>query len=202
MLVLIFALSLSADALGAGISFGARNVRIPISSKAVIGALSMCCAYLSLFSGTGLSSLMERDTATYLGSGILSAMALWIIVFRVAKKTRSEAKDMPEEAMSVLRDPKRGDMDHSGAISLKEAFVLGLALSVDMLSAGTGLVLSGIKSALFPPLAGFAQIFLLLLGERAGKRACSYLKGLDDRIVSFASALILLAVAAIRLLSK
>ena len=185
MLILILALSLSADALGAGLSFGARNIEIPISSKAVIGALSMCFAYLSMFFGNKLAQFMTPGTATLIGSGILIAMALWIIFFRVGKgkRPKEEIQDLPEGTMSVLRDPGKGDMDHSGAIDLNEAFVLGFALSVDMLSAGTGLVLSGVRSILLPPVAGITQILLLILGERAGKRAYRVLKKLDDRSI-------------------
>ena len=178
MLILILALSLSADALGAGLSFGARNIKIPISSKTVIGALSMCFAYLSLFFGNKLAQFIAPETATFLGSGILIAMALWVILFRVVKGKRAEEeiRDLPEGTMSVLRDPEKGDMDHSGAIDLKEATILGLALSVDILSAGTGLVLSGVRSILLPPVAGMTQILLLILGETAGNRPIIYLR--------------------------
>ena len=70
--------------------------------------------------------------------------------------------------IQILREPSRADLDSSGVISLREAFLLGTALALDALGAGMGASLSGFDLAYTIPLVGCCKFLLISLGLKWG----------------------------------
>ncbi len=76
-----------------------------------------------------------------------------------------ESKAFIKRLMRVLRDPAAADADFSGVISIPEALVLALAVSLDGALAGFGAGLSGFHALATPALIGFFQSGLQWFGN-------------------------------------
>lgn len=74
----ILAISLSLDALGVGIVYGFRRVKIPLASKLIICFFSIVYSGLAIITGKSLSSFIPRF-AKLSGVMILILMGIWII---------------------------------------------------------------------------------------------------------------------------
>ena len=70
----------------------------------------------------------------------------------------------------VLREPLKADMDDSGSITGREAFLLGIALSLDAFGAGVGAALLGYAPWLLSICVAFMSGLFLLLGMKSGFR--------------------------------
>ncbi|QGG49080.1 manganese efflux pump [Heliorestis convoluta] len=66
--------------------------------------------------------------------------------------------------IQIFREPTDADLDSSGELSFKEAFLLGLALSMDALAAGFGASLLGGIPLFAPLIVGITLFFLVVAG--------------------------------------
>ena len=149
--VLILAVSLSMDALGIGISYGLRGIRVSWKARVVICAMSMMVTGAAVGLGSVLLEVIPLPAAKLLGCGMLLILGLVIIVqgFRKRKEENSFSCDFDRSA---------------------EALYLGAALSVDSFGAGVSSAVSGMNSILVPILAGLMQMLFLWGGGFLGKR--------------------------------
>ena len=115
--VLILAVSLSMDALGIGISYGLRRIRVSWKARVVICAMSMMVTGAAVGLGSVLLKVIPLPAAKLLGCGMLLILGLVIIVQGFRKRKE-------ENSFSC-------DFDRSKAIETAEALYLGAALSVD-----------------------------------------------------------------------
>ena len=142
--VLILAVSLSMDALGIGISYGLRGIRVSWKARVVICAMSMMVTGAAVGLGSVLLEVIPLPAAKLLGCGMLLFLGLVIIVQGFRKRKE-------ENSFSC-------DFDRSKAIETAEALYLGAALSVDSFGAGVSSAVSGMNSILVPILAGLMQM--------------------------------------------
>ena len=154
--VLILAVSLSMDALGIGISYGLRGIRVSWKARVVICAMSMMVTGAAVGLGSVLLEVIPLPAAKLLGCGMLLILGLVIIVQGFRKRKE-------ENSFSC-------DFDRSQAIETAEALYLGAALSVDSFGAGVSSAVSGMNSILVPILAGLMQMLFLWGGGFLGKR--------------------------------
>jgi len=174
LLLLSFAVSL--DGFGVGITYGVRKIKIPVSSVMIISACSGFIILMSMMVGVAMSKWIPPQGASAVGAFILIGIGMAALLQFIRGGERAErpqraaredngavtgsmenASDAPVLKMElkifgfiiqILRTPSAADMDRSGTISPKEAFLLGTALSLDAFGAGIGAALVG-----FPPLA-------------------------------------------------
>ena len=149
---LFFAALLSTDSLGVGISLGMNKIKIPVCAKIVATVVSLLFAGLSCCAGlTGGLFLGEKFCK--IAGGVLLAISGFVLL-------QSEFKG----------NKKSSDRDGSGEISTKEAVLMGIAVSTDMLGAGTGFACGEKAIWLFPVFAGMFQFCFLSLGDLAGRK--------------------------------
>ena len=93
--VLILAVSLSMDALGIGISYGLRRIRVSWKARVVICAMSMMVTGAAVGLGSVLLEVIPLPAAKLLGCGMLLILGLVIIVqgFRKRKEENSFSCD-------------------------------------------------------------------------------------------------------------
>lgn len=196
LLLSLLAFALSLDSFGVGITYGLRQLKIPLISIVIISVLSGMIIGLSMQLGVLLSQIISPVVASYIGAVILIVMGMWSLVQLLMQKERGQepgvssnhqreasSKKEPAErtvwtielrklglVVQILRTPSSADVDNSGSISGWEAMWLGVALSLDAFGAGLGAALLG-----FPPLwtsmmiAVFSGTFLIA-GMKAGFR--------------------------------
>ena len=109
--VLILAVSLSMDALGIGISYGLRRIRVSWKARVVICAMSMMVTGAAVGLGSVLLKVIPLPVAKLLGCGMLLILGLVIIVQGFRKRKE-------ENSFSC-------DFDRSKAIETAEALYLG-----------------------------------------------------------------------------
>ncbi len=200
--IIAFAVALSMDGFGAGIVYGIRKIRIPVTSLTIIGLIASTAIGLSMFFGRVISGYVSARLAGTIGALILIVMGLRIILQAGDRNRQAESgqgrasndslqgedQDCKEIlyfkikslglVIQILREPTVADMDKSGHINTKEALLLSLALAMDAVGAGFGAAMAGYSPFLTPFVVGPVSAFWVGLGVYLGKRyAAKWLGG-------------------------
>lgn len=203
---ILLAFSLSMDALGIGLSYGLRGIKIPWLSRMVIAALSVLITWLALRAGTALLAVIPQAAGKFIGAGMLFALGGFIIFHAFKEKKAKNKKSCGTVfdryikplgvTVKIIRDPLLCDFDASSEIEFAEAFYLGAALSVDSFGAGISSAVSGLSACSIPITAGAFQLCMLSIGYIIGKRLNA--KGIDSRILTVVSGGLLIVLAFVR----
>jgi putative sporulation protein YtaF len=183
--LLFFALALNMDAFAAGAAYGMRKINLPLYSVLVISGMSVLAIVFSMLAGGFLAGIIQETFARRLGGLILLLAGLrfiWQSLGKNRKLLQDQEKSKPKTLLAirlrslgliiqVSREPQRADLDHSGEISLREAFLLGTALAMDSLGAGFAARLLGFELLPTAAFVGMGQVALTYLGLLAGKGA-------------------------------
>ncbi|AGX05787.1 MULTISPECIES: sporulation membrane protein YtaF [Bacillaceae] len=152
LLMLAFAVSL--DSFSVGLTYGLRKMSIPLKSILIIACCSAITLITAMTIGHVIESFLSPQAAESLGGILLILLGAWVLYqfFRPEK-----SKDvLPHEktivnfeikslglVINILQKPMAADFDKSGTITGIEAFMLGLALSLDAFGAGIGAAMLG-----------------------------------------------------------
>lgn len=183
--LIAIALAVSVDSFGVGLTYGLRQVRIPIRSILIIALCSFSVAYISAVMARGMLLLLPALWAERLGGLILIGLGVWALCTGWRKEDeyldhgRGEESDPAQTVWTlelkrmgivihILKRPMVADMDRSGVISVSEALFLGLALSMDAFAAGLGASLMGYSPLLTALSLGVMSSLFLFLGLRFG----------------------------------
>jgi putative sporulation protein YtaF len=213
--IVILSISLSIDALGVGVAYGLRRIHIPLIPKLIICFFSILYAGAALFLGSILSHALPGSISQLIGVIILGIMGLWIILQALLKKEEKDIKNTYPSlknnntlfkmvikslgiTIQIIRNPANGDIDNSGIIDIKEAFLLGLALSVDAIGVGIGSAMAGFQSFLIPVAVGLFQLSFLYIGTSFGEKFALFSK-INKRFLSVLPGILLLCIAVIRI---
>ena len=97
----------------------------------------------------------------------------------------------------IIFDPIPFDFDNSRGIDLKEAFILGLALSLDSICVGIGSSIGGFFSFSFPIFVAIFQVTFLNVGTFLGKKIATKFE-ISETYLKFLSGLFLIIFAIIK----
>lgn len=173
---ILLGLAVSLDGMGAGFAYGMRKVHIPPVSLLIICLSSSFSIFLSMTAGSFAAAFFPAGTATLVGSITLTGVGLLILVKALAEPKNDEKDSVADTGkgisliQAVMREPSKADMDSSGAISGKEAVVLGVALAADAFGAGFGAALMGFSPLVTSLAVGIGKYFFLLLGSLLGRK--------------------------------
>ena len=182
--LLLLAFAVSIDSFGVGATYGLRNIRIPIKSVFVIALCSGAVMFISMNIGFGLAALLPVKVANAIGAVILVGIGVWAL-YSSQGVTKHEHDGQKSEytkqvfkieikqlglVIQILKKPFMADMDRSGTISMGEAFLLGIALSLDAFGAGLGAAMIGLSVWAVPPVIAVMSAVFLLTGLRTGFR--------------------------------
>lgn len=212
--ITILAISLSLDALGVGLVYGLRQIRIPLGPKLVICLFSILYSALALAIGKSLAAVLPAGGAKLLGVAILTLMGIWIILQALLRKSDDESEARPAVqgsktlfkwaikslgiTIQIVKNPTRGDIDASGTIDILEALLLGLALSVDAIGVGIGSALTGFHSMIIPLVIGLFQLGFLYIGTTLGEKVAAFGK-LNKKVLSLVPGFLLISLAILRI---
>jgi len=134
---------------------------------------------IAMFIGHLIGQFLSPALAEKIGGIILIALGGWIIYqfFRSDKEkdvllhekiiVNLEIKSLGL-VIHILRKPMSADFDKSGAITGLEAFMLGMALSLDAFGAGIGAVMLGFSPVYMALSVAVLSSLLVFLGMRIG----------------------------------
>ena len=146
---LILAISSSIDSFGIGITYGLKRIKLSDLSKLILFLISIIITGASCFLGSFLKNLLSNTFIDIFGSLFFICMGIFIIV-----KTNKQEYSF--------------DFDNSNDIDCKEAFFLGLALSLDSFCIGIGANVINLNLYVFSVLVAFLQYIFLSLGNFLG----------------------------------
>ncbi|WP_044339259.1 sporulation membrane protein YtaF [Rossellomorea aquimaris] len=149
LLLLAFAVSL--DSFSTGLTYGLRKVKIPTKSISIISICSASSLLVAMLLGQTIGAIITPVWAGRIGGLILVVIGAAVLYqfFRPEKETvLSQEKTLINFeiksiglVIQILRRPLTADFDRSGTITGIEAFMLGIALSLDAFGAGIGAAL-------------------------------------------------------------
>ncbi|WP_100399847.1 sporulation membrane protein YtaF [Bacillus sp. FJAT-44742] len=184
LLVLAFAVSL--DSFGVGLTYGLRKMKLPLRALIFIAGCSAVSVLIASGFGTIIQRYVSSDFAESVGGIILIMIGVWAIyqVLKPSEGKEEQQKTVKEKdgffinfeikwlglVISILKKPTAADVDGSGTISLREAFLLGIALSLDAFGAGIGASLIGISPIFLAGTVAFMCAFFVTLGMKGGYR--------------------------------
>ena len=172
----IISVSLSIDALGIGMSYRLKGIRVSLLAKMIVGIMVSAVSYGALLVGNKIVMYFPEDVLKIIVTSFLILMG---IVF-MKKGFYSD-----EEAFC--------DRDASASIEPFEAVLLGIGLSMDSVGTGIAVVAIGIYHILLPVLIGVNHVFFLLLGEWVGKKTMK-LAGRSQKICGVFSGILLIII--------
>lgn len=212
--IVLLAFSLSIDALGVGIVYGLRKIKIPLFPKLTICLFSIIYSGIALTLGKTLSGVLSPYVSKLIGVAILALMGVWIILQSLLKKENDDlhncyARKKNEPMLNivikslgitiqVIRNPESMDMDKSGVIDIRESLLLGFALSVDAIGVGIGSALAGFHSMIIPLAVGLFQLVFLYTGLYLGKKVTLFEKA-NKKLISVLPGVLLLSLAFLRI---
>ena len=150
--LVMLSISLSVDALGIGLAYSIRKIKICTISRTIISAISLVVTYLSIFFGNFILKFTSPFLAKLIGTGMLFFYGLLTII------------------QGTKKSPANYDFNASKIIEPKEAFYVGFALSVDSFAGGLSYVIAGFYSKFVPFIVGILQFLFLSLGILLGKK--------------------------------
>ncbi len=181
LLLLAFAVSL--DSFSVGFTYGMRKMRIPLKSILIIAGCSAGTMLGAMFLGEILTNVFPIYITEKLGGFILMLIGAWVLYqfFRPSKESDEEEEEGEVEktivnfeiktfgiVINILRKPMTADIDKSGTITGVEAFLLGLALSLDAFGAGIGAALLGYSPIIMSVLVACMSSLFVWIGIKSG----------------------------------
>lgn len=181
--VLILGFAVSLDSFAAGVSYGLKNIRMPLRSLATVGLVTAVCTGISMLFAKLIDKLIDVHTAVIVGSILLVSLGLFNIIQEYLTKDHSLYNmDNPSRRLcfsvgklviSIMAKPEAADMDQSKSISPIEALFLGLALGIDNMVATLAASLIEALPLYTPLLMGLIQMLFVATGRWASCRLVS-----------------------------
>lgn len=176
--VFLLIFSLSIDSLMAGFSLGINRIHIPIKYLFLLNGIGAFLLFVSISFGTYFESYVSTSFAHFFSTILFLILGISKLLEGFFHRLTSKERKMKlqfsqvEFIFHIYAHPEVSDMDLSKYISCKEAFCLGLALSLDNLAIGVGIGLLNIPSILVTILSFFVGTFLITIGHLIGMRIC------------------------------
>lgn len=175
----LLALAVSLDSFGVGLTYGLRKMKLPFKSLIFIATCSAISILIAMIIGSWIQRYLSPSVAETIGGLILITIGAWALyqIYRPAKrdeKTNEDAVILNFEieilgvVIKILRKPMVADFDDSGTITGREAFLLGIALSLDAFGAGIGAALIGFSPLFMALSVAFMSAICVTFGMKSG----------------------------------
>jgi len=196
-LMILLILSISMDSFGIGIAYGLKRIKMPFLSNLLIALLTGACTFFAMKTGICFITLLPLLWANYISSAALIAVGFWTMLQSWAKPVENvntikektiKTKNNENEnfkifftlrikslglLVQILKEPSSVDQDCSGTIDLKEACLLGAALSLNNMAGGVAGGMAGLKPELTALFSALTSIVFFLSGNLLGRNYIS-----------------------------
>ena len=176
---LLLAISSSIDSLGIGVTYGLKRIKLKEWSKIILFCVSIFVTLMSVLASSILKNIFSDIFFKLIGTILLVFMGL-VIVF----KTDNEEHTF--------------DLDNSNDIDSKEAFILGLALSIDNFCIGISAISLGFNMFVFALIVACLQFTFLTLGNFLGMHLSNF-KKIPQKIWTKISGILLILIGVFKL---
>ncbi|MDI3256429.1 MAG: sporulation membrane protein YtaF [Kyrpidia sp.] len=190
--LLVLALASNLDNLGIGVGLGLKRVRLPWTSNALIAGVAALATAVAACGGRTVALILPQRMANLLGGMLIVVIGAWV-AWSGGQNPSSDTPNRPTDQdgrrtstflRDVFRTPSSADTDKSGAISWKEALLLGIALGLNCLAGGFAAGLTGFSAAGIVILTAVFSYVLTDLGVRLGRYAGQQWFGRYSHLIS------------------
>lgn len=188
--------ALSADAFASGFAYGANKIKISFLSVTVINVVCTAVLAVSLFLGKAIGSVIPSVVTVAVCACILILLGLVKIFDGLIKKGFRKSGST---ILNLCANPEKADFDNSKTLSVKEAFFLAIALSLDGIAVGVGSGIAEQSLTLYTAIICFSFVtgaVLILAGAVLGRK----LAAKTTLNLSWLSGLILIGIAIMKIL--
>lgn len=203
---ILLVLSISLDSLVASMAYGTNKIKIPLKSALIIDIVSALVLGFSLAVGSLVKDLIPGNIAVAFSFVILIGLGFYRLFESLFKSYILKKSNLEKPltfklfdfkfVLEVYADETKADFDHSKTLSVKEAFYLSLALSLDSLAVGFGSSLVAINTIEVMVISLIAGILAISIGGFIGRKFVEKL----DLDLSWLSGAMLIVLACIRVL--
>lgn len=187
--LILLTIAVSIDSFGVGFTYGMQRIRVPFLALLIIVLCSGMMVLLAMTIGNVLGAFITPKFAKILGGLILIGLGSFSL-FNIIRSKKNGNMDsiekkriteiQPKEKewkleikklgifITVLKKPQDADLDHSGIITGKEAFLLGFALALDAFGSGIAAAMIGYSPLLTAILVAIMSGLFVYLGIRSG----------------------------------
>lgn len=177
--LLLLAFVVSLDSFSAGFTYGLRKIEIPLKSIIVIAFCSAFTLLGAMAIGQIIEAFISPKITERVGGFVFVLLGAWIL-FQFFRRDKSKENLTHKKAIvnleikslgiviQILRKPVSADFDRSGTITGIEAFMLGLALSLDAFGAGIGAVLIGLNPLALALCVAVMSSLFVYMGMKMG----------------------------------
>ncbi|MGL4818663.1 MAG: sporulation membrane protein YtaF [Bacilli bacterium] len=177
--ICFIAIALSIDSATVGITYGLRGLRVDLRTVLIISACTAAVLWIAMSIGSFIAHIFHPAFATQLGGLLLIGLGCYVLYSFFYPKEQKQI-DLTQPLLNfeismlgiviqILRHPTAADVDRSGSISPMEAFLLGLALSLDSFGAGLAAAMMGISPFLLAITVGAMSFIFLWVGLCVGR---------------------------------
>ncbi|GKX67056.1 sporulation membrane protein YtaF [Inconstantimicrobium mannanitabidum] len=195
----LIALVNNLDNIGVRIAYSIRGIRIPFLKNLWISFITFVISGGAAYFGELTTVYLNKTVSSIISMVLLCSIGLWIILEPYVKK-KKDIKNNEQVDFSlkgVLDNPENADRDKSSDIDLKEATVLGIALSVNNIGGGVSAGMIGLSwyfVGIFSAVISFIALWL-------GNYLTVFLKKWDlDKKASFVAGAVLIILGIIQVI--
>jgi putative sporulation protein YtaF len=186
--ILLLTVSSSLDNFGVGVSYGLRNICIPLALNLFIAFVNSGGTFFSMLFGKELSGFLQPRTAGSIGAFILLCIGSWIVAMEFrsrrtersvfqssSEKTAARKKTVLSNIYSYINDPFAAGILCSGLVTMKEGVILASALTLSNISTGLAAGMMGFSLSLTTAAAFTFNVLALSAGQKTGHYAGAYM---------------------------
>ncbi|SHI15364.1 sporulation membrane protein YtaF [Sporanaerobacter acetigenes] len=180
---LFIVVAICIDSLAIGIAYGMKKIKIPIKSLFMINIICTGILAIAMFLGDVAKKFLPGQLPTIISFLILLFIGIYFLVEGLINFFANKSKESKKKfeikfsnvkiIIDVVVDCTKADMNQSGDIDLKEAFYLGMALSLDALGIGFGSALGNINYIQVLVLSFIFNMAIILIGLFLGEKIVS-----------------------------
>jgi len=179
--ILAFSIASNLDNFGVGLAYGLGGTRVTWPANLAIAIISAVATGSAMLAGQALAQVNLR-LASEAGAGVIGVIGLWIALKSFVDGIAVPGQRGLQEVLqfrirslgliiSFLKEPVEADADRSGTIDLREAPLLGAALSVNCIAGGVAVGLMGYPYLATSLTVAAASFLAILGGWRLGRHA-------------------------------
>lgn len=176
IVLFLLAVATSLDSLGVGVAYGLSGTRLRFSAHICISTVMLVITYASVAFGNTLARFMPPLATHLLSAVFFIGVGIWILFPLLQQKWqqwvpgRKSADGETPTLKAVLNNPELADMNGSRDIDVREALLLGMALSLNNIGGGISAGIIQLSPMGMALLSVLFNIICLVGGDQVGKR--------------------------------
>ncbi|MDE2604892.1 MAG: manganese efflux pump [Burkholderiales bacterium] len=186
------ALANNVDNLGARIAYSLGGIKISLPVNLWVAAITFVISLLAAFLGAELTQALGRSFSSWTAMALLVALGAWMIVQPrlSARRGTDDAREERGTVLGIFLRPETADRDDSKHIDLKEATLLGIALSINNVGGGMSAGMLGLDPFLIGALSAALSFLALWAGNYVAEL---FARGKGDRRMTTIAGILLIA---------